>query len=249
MNVQAWKKVTKKNFRGVTATRGVTQFAGMTGAITGASTSDVKKVITALGEIKKALDAVIPSAETDEYLAGSSSTFKTEFNAGVDRLKAHVDKYVSTRDEACIMYVAFDNVFALASSKGRNSVRYNTSSSILKANTLILHQQFNTAYLAGGKKKQLTNVGRHQTVLHELAHSLLNARDIEESGTAYDLGPTNPAKAVTEATDCKQLAQLTTADVQCEVPLSFMNAENWARAIWQYHPTDSNTAGRVILQA
>jgi hypothetical protein len=247
MNVRAWKKITKKN-KGVTVTRGVTKFPGMTNAITGASTNDVNKVKTALTEIKKALNAVTASAQTDEYLAGSSGTFRTQFKDGVKRLKAHVDKYVSITDESCTLWVAFDNVFALASSKGQNYVGLRLSSNILKDNTIVLHQQFNNAYLAGGQRKQLTNVGRHQTVLHELAHSLLNARDIEVSGTTYDLGKTNPDNAVTEDSDCKQLAQLTTANVQCGVPLSFMNAENWARAIWQCHPTDSNTAGRVILQ-
>ena len=143
---------------------------------------------------------------------------------------------------------------ALASSApARGSIELKVSPGGLpKDNGIIIQPGFMGAYKAGGIDKELTKWGRCTTLLHELTHSVLNTVDVRKYGK-NDFQCVSPEKdvekAVTTTKECKELAacELSKSKVRL-LPMSWVNAENWTRAIVSCDSGLSSKSERRILK-
>ncbi len=230
MSIVTWKKLIVKGGRVLN----LSQVGGLD--CTGVNSNVLDVVTLKCKEILKCLNACTASSTTDLYLTKSSSTYKASyFDPGIKILKTYFNGFINAKDYK--LYVAYyaggpslaccprDTGLKLRLKKKGNS-KY-----------IILEPAYNNPYSVGSVRKKLTEKGRCTTILHELTHGIMMTKDVETYGTAgYTHKSANMDNAVTTDSECKALALDGQVDTDFNVPLSYVNAENWTRAIWACHP-------------
>jgi len=205
--------------------------------------NEIAIVTNALVVIEECLNNATAGNPTNLYLKNSTSGDNSiKFDNGVKRLKINVADYRKTTGlNLATLYVAFENVHAMASSPPTKQKQLNLSDNKKMTNVIIIHNPFTVAFTVGTTTKTLSDWGRYMTVLHELTHSLLQTKDVWLKGATYGVEPEDPDNAVSTDDECKALAAAELADqsVQYAPHLSWHNAENWTRAIMSCHPTRS----------
>lgn len=237
MPVVKWIQEDQRVKSGANKTKPMSSWKNWKQAKTGRD-NEIAIVRRALAEIKLCLDHATPNNTTDLYLSNSKK-HKAMFDKGILRLKTHVVDYIddttSTR-----LFVAYENITAMASSPTTNQDDLNFGSTRKSMNTIIIHNPFTVSYTVGGQAKSLSDWGRYITVLHELTHSLLRTKDVWIKNTVYGVAPADPNNAVSTDDECKDLAKVPSSNalnVKYAPHISWYNAENWARAIGSCHPT------------
>ncbi|MCJ7602439.1 MAG: hypothetical protein MUO63_13195 [Desulfobulbaceae bacterium] len=199
--------------------------------------NEITIVKQALATIMVCLTKAAASDTTDLYLKQSKTTYTKKFNNGVGKLKKHVQSFQGTSRQQKL-YIAHGLVpNALASSPPTTSKTLTLDPNNYKSSTTIIIQpSFITGYTVGLITKTLSDWGRCKTILHELTHSLLLTKDVWFKNSVYGLSPPNPDFAVTTDQECKTLAIANDIDSDNQLPLCWMNAENWTNAIASCHP-------------
>ncbi len=200
-------------------------------------------------EILKCLNACTASSTTNFYLKDSTTTYKTSFfEPGIKILKSYVNGFLNAYDFTLFVanYAAGPSLACCPRDPGLK-LRLTRKGG---AKYIIVEPAFFNPYSVGSVRKQLTLKGHCTTVLHELTHGIMMTKDVEKVGTGgYTHQSANMNNAVTTDSECQALAQSGTVDTDFNVPLSYVNAENWTRAIWACHPVSSEAAkeDRVVI--
>lgn len=245
MSIKTWRPPRPKISTGSSKKRPY-QPAGVAGAGMGVP-ADVAAVKKALQQIRVCLVSAGIKNRTADYLKDINS-HKTTFSNGVARLLRHVDGYLGTSERPGL-YVARGNIrMAFASCRIKSgSLGLANDGGTDRGTFIMINPAFTNAYSVGGVGKVLTDWGRCTTVLHELTHGLLRTHDVwkKHAGPTYGLFPKDADNGLTTDAECKELALV---DDTCKaLPLCWMNAENWTRAIALCHPTRHSDAMTLIL--